>query len=122
MNEMAGRNSQLSIRKGADRFGVAAPVRVTPAPKVCGKVGPYLRCLSARRGASVIQDIEPASRLVDRKVIHDRVIHRMWFHPFPVSLGYRSGGRIGNPSDLLFLAADGRLLNQIRLPDSISRW
>ena len=121
MSDRIADSGHVTIRKGADRFGLTEQVRVTPAPKACGKSSHYLRCLSPRKCGSVIQDVEPASGLVERKVVHEYGIQRIWFHVFPFSLGYRQKQRIGNPSELFFLDPEGGLARYVPLPDAVSQ-
>jgi len=46
---------------------------------------------------------------------------RIWFHPFPVCLGYRQKQRMGNPSELFFLDPERAAARRVHLPDAVSQ-
>src|SRR5689334_14696603 len=102
--------TDVLVMKGTERFELAHELRITPAPKLCGRSGRCLRCLSVRRGTSLLTDVDGASHVIERRTDQLPSMHRLWFHPSGACLGYRKSGRIGAPSELFFLNSSGVLL------------
>jgi hypothetical protein len=102
----AGGESQFGIAKGSNLFVLAEQVCVTPAPKSCGIARASIRFLSNSKGRSVITDVEHASNLVLQRIVHQPIMQRLYFHAFPVCVGYTQKHRIGNPSALSFLDSE----------------
>ena len=110
--------SGVVIQKGVERFELTATTRVTPMPKLCTAAGGVLRCLSTARGESIVTDVDPASACILQRTTRLPLIHRLWSNSAGYSVGYTQRHEMGNPSELLFLHPERRVLRRRDLPDA----
>ncbi len=111
----------FSIREGEDRFELLFQQRVKPPVKDLEMVGNVARCYGVAKGVGALVDVDLDSGAEARRVDALPDFGDTWFAPTGQGIAIKRTGRIGAGQTLLwFLADDGAVRNEARVPDATS--